>query len=452
MQNNQNPYEVQSEIPSETLTNDNVIKKLLGSDEFIFATLATMFANIAHNDHNKFQNEEALKILQKLTSQKGAENFGVAIKEIAKFASEKKTKDRNYSYFFDSLRMITAAGIIASKTANFGEKDDKHLREDAVLYGSIASAAAQLCFSAFTSYHGYQASISGHLAEELTNAYKKTTQHLIEKLTPNLSSDAALTLENSQTEEKTHHHEKHAGSLPRNAGTVLNISSMGLSAAARGIQTANNQDLLGFGSTLASAPVASMVGKSLSSKAAKIRKEYVEKSIDDQSADLLQALSNQTLSDEFVANLKKNLVELGNSKISSAQEQRDSASVSTNMKNWLKSWFNYSKDSLYGVSYNLHSLAKTSSTQGNSEGGGEADLESQVFEVKSWQELCKKFDKSQSPHTSDISTLSAPVPSEIDGAGPAPNLAPHASARSSSATKFSTSYSTRGSEQNSRRR
>jgi len=83
MQNNQNPYEVQSEIPSETLTNDNVIKKLLGSDEFIFATLATMFANIAHNDHNKFQNEEALKILQKLTSQKGAENFGVAIKEIA---------------------------------------------------------------------------------------------------------------------------------------------------------------------------------------------------------------------------------------------------------------------------------------------------------------------------------------------------------------------------------
>jgi len=91
---------------------DSAVKEILGSKEFVLAVMACIGTNTAHNDHNKFQNIEAVKIADTIKSKAETANseieFGEKIKSLVEYAAKQKTSDARYSYFFDGLRLAAA--------------------------------------------------------------------------------------------------------------------------------------------------------------------------------------------------------------------------------------------------------------------------------------------------------------------------------------------------------
>ena len=68
----------------------NEISEIFKSPEFAYAVLATMYANTCHNDPNKFQNDEALKILEEFAKQSPDHDLSENILKLSKFAKTSK--------------------------------------------------------------------------------------------------------------------------------------------------------------------------------------------------------------------------------------------------------------------------------------------------------------------------------------------------------------------------
>lgn len=344
-------------------------KRNIICEEFMYAVIERMWQNIAHNEHNKTQNNEALHIL--FDMMKNSErNFDFslladAIKNIATFSSQKKLNDRNLSFKFDLSKLVIASGTFAmSKYWNIDDNDrnSHQLKHYSLLSVVVLNSIIQSGFSAITSYHGFDASICGHLANELAIAFRDVSRQLFEeyynnknkgnfldsKSTSNLLENKFII--NNAIKNITHCH--HSGSKERSAGTLLNFTSMSSSPVRLTLSLYDvNQD---FGSITAMvAPLISSVGKFLSFKAAKIREQNVTEIIDE-SLNILEEIAK--LEDLNIDQVRKNLFHLGNLYKQERQEAIHQVNQSFFKSNIMsaKKIFNGGKDFLYGMPKHLY--------------------------------------------------------------------------------------------------
>jgi hypothetical protein len=174
-----------SPAPKAQYDNQVIMSEIFKSPEFIYAVVATMVENIAHNDPNKFQNKQALKILEELSKESTNQDPFQDILKLAEFAKDRKTLDRNYSLAADSIRLIAGAIVLSSSIYESSKKvDDSEvgIAHEISSTAQALSAGTQIIASLKTSYEGYQASIVGHFAEELSDAFESVANKLASKL------------------------------------------------------------------------------------------------------------------------------------------------------------------------------------------------------------------------------------------------------------------------------
>lgn len=154
------------------------ISEIFKSPEFAYAVLATMYANTCHNDQNKFQNDEALKILEKFAEQSPDQDLSENILKLSKFAKDNKKLDRNFSLGADTIRIVAGAIALSASIYESNTKtDDSETRKlnSASEIFQIISFATQIIASPITTNNGYKASFTGHFTDEMADAFKRVS-------------------------------------------------------------------------------------------------------------------------------------------------------------------------------------------------------------------------------------------------------------------------------------
>jgi hypothetical protein len=361
----------------ETQYDEQVIMlEIFKSPEFIYAVIATMLENIAHNDPNTFQNKQALKILEELTKESPNQNPLEDILKLSELAKDRKKLDRNFSLVADSIRLIAGTIALSSSIYESSKKvDDSEMESlnSAAEISLIISTAAQIIASPITAYEGYQASIVGHFAEELSDAFESVANKLASKLgesnqgcsNPDPNHKHAKT--GQQEGHCDHVHVSHAGASSRHLGTVLNVTSMGISASSalyRLMNFINNKTVSNLYTSISAviAPIFSITGKTSSAKAAEIRKDEINKKIL-KSEEAISKTFYKILCKKIYTNgklkfltpelakdeIKLALVTIGKEAEEITMEKRSQSRIKMHAKTLLT----YIKDSIYGAPYNV---------------------------------------------------------------------------------------------------
>jgi|GEM_PF-3414314 len=343
---------------------EDKISEILKSPEIIYAVVATMLENVAHNDPNTFQNKQALKILEELAKESTNQDPFQDILKLSEFAKDSKKLDRNYSLVADSIRLIAGAIALSSSIYESSKKvDDSEMGRlnSATEISLIISAGTQIIASPITAYNGYQASIVGHFVEELSDAFETVANKLASKLGESKQNCSDPNHKHAKTGQQEghcdHEHVSHAGSSARHLGTALNVASMGISASSasyRFINFINNKTINNLYTSTSAliAPLFSITGKTSSAKAAEIRKDEIEEKIsrskegiNDTCAKILNGTGGIIISEEAI---KSALVVIGKEAEEKTKEERSKSGIKMRAKTLLT----YMKDSVYGAPYN----------------------------------------------------------------------------------------------------
>lgn len=311
------------------------LSQLVTLEAFKQAWQAEFATRVNHNYHNRNENKQAESIVSSILDCKDVYNL-MAVMGLAEIAKENKTIDGKYSLYSDLLRVGFAAGVILINECYKGDNVDT-VRSPFKYTPIVIQLAAILK----TSYNGYQAAITRHLSNELTNSFITVVDDFILKCQENH-------LNHSDTNDlKIAHHEGFAG-IPRNLGTCLNLLSMASNLPRLVLEYFPiTIPFLGekknMGSYLAIAGgVLSLTGKRFSVFAAesseKIVKEKMQEAADNFSLSGVDIESNQANS------ILENLTSIYKSRL-----------VDPNfMTKYLKLPINFAKDSFYGSSYKLY--------------------------------------------------------------------------------------------------
>lgn len=373
-----------SEITSAQITSSNPISPQIGnrgikveerisailkSPEIIYAVIATMLENIAHNDPNTFQNKQALKILEELTKESANQDLFEDIFKLSEFAKDSKKLDRNFSLVADSIRLTAGAIALSSSIYEFSKKvDDGEMERlnSATQISLIISTATQIIASPITAYNGYQASIVGHFVEELSDAFEIVANKLASKLGESKQNCLDPSHKHTKKDQKEDHcgdhvHVSHAGSSARHLGTGLNVASMAISASSasyRLINFVNDQTVNKLYTSISAliAPIFSITGKTSSAKAAEIRKDEIKEKISKSQGGISDTciIFNGTIGgsisqEEAQEAIKLALVAIGKEAEEKTKEKRSK----TGIKMLTKVVLTYMKDGVYGAPYNL---------------------------------------------------------------------------------------------------
>ena len=270
------------QIGNQEIAVEERISEIIKSPEIIYAVIATMLENIAHNDPNTFQNKQALKILEELTKESANQDLFEDIFKLSEFAKDSKKLDRNFSLVADSIRLTAGAIALSSSIYEFSKKVDDGEMER-------LNSATQIIASPITAYKGYQASIVGHFVEELSDAFEIVANKLASKLGESKQNCLDPSHKHTKKDQKEDHcgdhvHVSHAGSSARHLGTGLNVTSMAISASSasyRLINFVNDQTVNKLYTSISAliAPIFSIIGKTSSAKAAEIRKDEIKEKI-----------------------------------------------------------------------------------------------------------------------------------------------------------------------------
>ncbi len=345
------------------------ISEILKSPEIIYAVIATMVENIAHNDPNTFQNKQALKILQELTKESSNQDLFEDILKLSEFARDSKKLDRNFSLVADSIRLTAGAIALSSLIYESSKKvDDSEMGRlnSATEISLIISTATQIMASPITAYKGYQASIVGHFVEELSDAFESVASKLASKLGESkqncLDQNHNHAKKDHQEGHCDHKHVSHAGSVPRHLGTGLNVTSMSISASSASYRFINfiNKNTVNnlYTSTSALiAPIFSITGKTSSAKAAEIRKDEIKGKISSSQGAInytCTKIFNETKKspisqEETQEAIKLALVAIGKEAEEKTKEKRSKSGIKMQTKTLLT----LIKDRVYGAPYNL---------------------------------------------------------------------------------------------------
>jgi hypothetical protein len=363
----------------------NEISEIFKSPEFAYAVLATMYANTCHNDPNKFQNDEALKILEEFAKQSPDHDLSENILKLSKFAKTSKELDRNFSLVADVIRIVAGALTfsvsIYESTAKIDDSEMTRLNS-ATEISQLISLATQIIASPITTNNGYKASFTGHFTDEMANAFKRIAtliQNKIDGQEVKKSAYPCLDLSHNHHQiiflkraehendcKHDHQHIPHAGSTQRHFGTFLNISSMAMSTS-RIINefqhlTKSNPVLSNFNSSILAltAPILSIIGKFSSLRAAEIREDDVKTKIDNAKKNIVNNFAkifNKASEASFIdlsitteaakIALKSELVAIGKKMEEEAEKKRSESGITMSTK----IFFNYMKDTVYGLPY-----------------------------------------------------------------------------------------------------
>jgi len=361
----------------------NEISEIFKSPEFAYAVLATMYANICHNDPNKFQNDEALKILEEFAKQSPDHDLSENILKLSKFAKTSKELDRNFSLVADVIRIVAGALTFSASIYESTTKiDDSEMTRlnSATEISQIISLATQIIASPITANNGYKASFTGHFTDEIANAFKIIATLIQNKIDGqevkksaypylDLSHNHHQTIFSKRAEHPTncdHEHISHAGSTERHFGSFLNISSMAMSTSRIINEFQNlaksNPVLSNFNSSILAltAPVLSIIGKFSSLRAAEIRENDVKTKINKAKEDIgdnFAKIFNKALEASFINSLittedakialQSELATIGKKMEEEAEKKRSESGMTMSTK----IFFNYMKDTVYGLSY-----------------------------------------------------------------------------------------------------
>ncbi len=375
------------------------ISDIFKSPEFAYVVHAAMLANTHHNDGNKFQNDEALEILEEFAKQSPDHELSENILKLSGFAKNNKERDRNISLVADLIRFI--AGVIAlNASINESNTDDSEttkLNSTSEIAG-IVSLAIQIIASPISANSGYKASFTGHFTNEMADAFERVATLLQNKIDRqeinrslhscshnhsgslirrlNLSSAKSHNqLETSFSKravpendyEHNHNHTPHLGSQERHFGTFLNGSSVVMSLCRMLSEfnhhlTKSNPLLNNINSSILAltAPVLSIIGKFSSHRAAEIRDKEVCEKISTAKKDIgdnFAKIFNKALEASFInlsistenakIALQSELVAIGKKMEEETKKKRSESGIKMSTKIWL----NYMKDSVYGISY-----------------------------------------------------------------------------------------------------
>jgi len=364
-----NPNPINPQIGNRGIKVEERISAILKSPEIIYAVIATMLENIAHNDPNTFQNKQALKILEELTKESANQDLFEDIFKLSEFAKDSKKLDRNFSLVADSIRLTAGAIALSSSIYEFSKKvDDGEMERlnSATQISLIISTATQIIASPITAYKGYQASIVGHFVEELSDAFEIVANKLASKLGESKQNCLDPSHKHTKKDQKEDHcgdhvHVSHAGSSARHLGTGLNVTSMAISASSasyRLINFVNDQTVNKLYTSISAliAPIFSIIGKTSSAKAAEIRKDEIKEKIARSQGGISDTciIFNGTIGDsisqeETQEAIKLALVAIGKEAEEKTKEKRSKSGIKMHTKIVLT----YMKDSVYGAPYNL---------------------------------------------------------------------------------------------------
>ena len=359
------------------------ISDIFKSPEFAYAILATMYANTCHNDPNKFQNDEALKILEEFAKQTPDHDLSENILKLSKFAKTSKELDRNFSLVADVIRITAGAIAFSTSIYQSSTKDDGNETtrlNSATEIAQYISIATQIIASPITTNNGYKASFTGHFTDEMADAFKRVATLIRNKINEKVikkSSHPCLDLSHNHLEtifskgvehgaHCDHEHVSHAGSTERHFGTFLNVSSMAMSTFRVVSQFQNlaksNPVLNNLSSSILAltAPVLSIIGKFSSHRAAEIRDKEVCEKISTAKKDIgdnFAKIFNKAFEASFISPsistenakiaLQSELVAIGKKMEEETKKKRSESGIKMSTKIWL----NYMKDSVYGISY-----------------------------------------------------------------------------------------------------
>jgi hypothetical protein len=359
------------------------ISEIFKSPEFAYAVLATMYANTCHNDQNKFQNDEALKILEKFAEQSPDQDLSENILKLSKFAKDNKKLDRNFSLGADTIRIVAGAiALSASIYESSTKTDDSETRKlnSASEIFQIISFATQIIASPITTNNGYKASFTGHFTDEMADAFNRVSTLLRNKIDGQSIDQSAHICSNPEHNhpvskavhgndcEHGHVHIFHAGSMERHFGSFLNVSSMAMSASRflselKHLTESNPAFINSLNSSILAltAPVLSIIGKFSSLRAAEIREKEVLQKISTAKENMIKDFTKifekaSKAGDSFTSlitiedatkSLKSELVAIGKKMEGEAEKKRSESGIKMSAKIFL----NYIKDSVYGLSY-----------------------------------------------------------------------------------------------------
>ncbi len=365
-----NSTPISHQIGNRGMADEERISAILKSPEIIYAVIATMLENIAHNDPNTFQNKQALKILEELTKESANQDLFEDIFKLSEFAKDSKKLDRNFSLVADSIRLTAGAIALSSSIYEFSKKvDDGEMERlnSATQISLIISTATQIIASPITAYKGYQASIVGHFVEELSDAFEIVANKLASKLGESKQNCSDPNHKHTKKDQKEDHcgdhvHVSHAGASARHLGTGLNVASMAISASSasyRLINFVNDQAVNKLYTSISAliAPIFSITGKTSSAKAAEIRKDEIkekiaraQEGISDNCIKILNGTIGGSISQEETQEaIKLALVAIGKEAEEKTKEKRSKSGIKMHTKIVLT----YMKDSVYGAPYNL---------------------------------------------------------------------------------------------------
>ena len=361
------------------------ISEIFKSTEFAYAVLTTMYANTCHNDQNKFQNAEALKILEEFAKQSPDDDLSENILKLSEFAKNNKKLDRNFSLGADLIRITAGAIALGASIYESSTKTDdgetKKLNSTSEIF-QIISFATQIIASPITANNGYKASFTGHFADEMADSFKRVANLIQNKIDEQKIDKFAHKCTNPERKhpetifskiakhgndcEHDHIHISHAGSTQRHIGTLFNVSSMAISASRFLSElmhlTRSNPALNDLNSSILAltAPALSIVGKFSSLTAAEIReKEVLQKistakeDMSDNFAEIFKKASEASfispsisIEDAKIA-LQSELFAIGKKMEEEAEKKRSESGIKMSTKFFL----NYIKDSVYGIPY-----------------------------------------------------------------------------------------------------
>ena len=365
-----NSTPISHQIGNRGMADEERISAILKSPEIIYAVIATMLENIAHNDPNTFQNKQALKILEELTKESANQDLFEDIFKLSEFAKDSKKLDRNFSLVADSIRLTAGAIALSSSIYEFSKKvDDGEMERlnSATQISLIISTATQIIASPITAYKGYQASIVGHFVEELSDAFEIVANKLASKLGESKQNCSDPNHKHTKKDQKEDHcgdhvHVSHAGASARHLGTGLNVASMAISASSasyRLINFVNDQAVNKLYTSISAliAPIFSITGKTSSAQAAEIRKDEIkekiaraQEGISDNCIKILNGTIGGSISQEETQEaIKLALVAIGKEAEEKTKEKRSKSGIKMHTKIVLT----YMKDSVYGAPYNL---------------------------------------------------------------------------------------------------
>ena len=363
-----NSTPISHQIGNRGMADEERISAILKSPEIIYAVIATMLENIAHNDPNTFQNKQALKILEELTKESANQDLFEDIFKLSEFAKDSKKLDRNFSLVADSIRLTAGAIALSSSIYESSKKvDDSEMGSlnSATEISLIISTVAQIIASPITAYNGYQASIVGHFVEELSDAFEIVANKLASKLGESKQNCSDPNHKHTETTQQENHcdheHVSHAGSSARHLGTGLNVTSMAISASSasyRLINFVNDQAVNKLYTSISAliAPIFSITGKTSSAKAAEIRKDEIKEKISRSQGGISDTciIFNGTIGDSISQEETQEAIKLALVTIcKEAEEKTKEKRSKSGIKMHTKIVLTYMKDSVYGAPYNL---------------------------------------------------------------------------------------------------